>query len=93
MKNVFPEGTINVTYKRGKSLRELISPSLFPQAQGDSPSMLSTCKASRCDICQIFLVCKYEFTSKVTGRKDKVRGKLDCNSLNVILPNKLLALW
>ena len=25
MKNIFPEGTINVTYKRGKSLRELIS--------------------------------------------------------------------
>ena len=30
MKNIFPEGSINITYKRGKSLRELISPSMFP---------------------------------------------------------------
>ena len=36
MKNVCPEGTINVIYKRDKSLRELISPSLFPQAQVSS---------------------------------------------------------
>ena len=27
MKNIFPEGSINITYKRGKSLREFISPS------------------------------------------------------------------
>ena len=26
MKNIFPEGNINITYRRGKSLRELISP-------------------------------------------------------------------
>ena len=26
MKNIFPEGSINITYRRGKSLRELISP-------------------------------------------------------------------
>ena len=25
MKNLFPEGSINITYKRGKSLRELFS--------------------------------------------------------------------
>ena len=33
MKNIFPEGSIYVTYKRGKNLREFISPSMFPQAQ------------------------------------------------------------
>ena len=27
----FPSNTINVTYKRGKNLREVISPSLFPR--------------------------------------------------------------
>ena len=32
-KNIFPQGIINVTYKRDKSLRELISLSLFPQTQ------------------------------------------------------------
>ena len=41
MKNIFPEGSINVTYKRGKSLRELISPSVFPQAQVESHSVVS----------------------------------------------------
>ena len=41
MKNIFPEGSINITYKRGKSLRELISPSLFPQAQVESHSIVS----------------------------------------------------
>ena len=30
MKNILPEGSTNITYKRGKSLRELISPSMFP---------------------------------------------------------------
>ena len=83
MKNVFPEGSINVTYKRGKSLRELISPSLFPQAKNDTQSMVSKC-GSRCDICNNFLVCSNEFRCKVTGKTYKVRGKLNCNSHNVI---------
>ena len=83
MKDVFPEGTINVTYKRGENLRVLISPSLFPQAKSDTPSMVSKCN-SRCDICQKFLACKNEFKCKVTGKTYKVRGNLNCNSLNVV---------
>ena len=31
MLKIFPSNTINVTYKRGKNLREFISPSLFPR--------------------------------------------------------------
>ena len=31
MPKMFPSNTINVTYKRGKNLREVISPSLFPR--------------------------------------------------------------
>ena len=31
MKKVFPEGTIKVTYRRGKCLKELMSPSLYPR--------------------------------------------------------------
>ena len=49
MKNIFPEGSINITYKRGKSLRELISPSMFPQAPVESHSVVSRCKSKRCD--------------------------------------------
>ena len=52
MKNIFPEGAINVTCKRGKSLRKLIFPSMFLQAQVKSHSMVSKCKSKRCDICQ-----------------------------------------
>ena len=51
MKNIFPEGSINITYRRGKSLRELISPSMFPQAQVESHFIVSKCKSKRCDIC------------------------------------------
>ena len=84
MKNMFPEGSINITYKRGKSLRELIFPSIFPQAQVQSRSIVSKCKSERCDICQNCFVCKDEFTCTVTGKTYKVRGKLFCTSSNVI---------
>ena len=84
MKNIFPEGSINITYKRGKSLRELIFPSMFPQAQVESRSIVSKCKSKRCDICQNCFVCKDEFTCTVTGKTYKVRGKLCCTSSNVI---------
>ena len=84
MKNIFPEGSINITYKRGKSLRELISASMFPQAQVESRSIVSKCKSKRCDICQNCFVCKNEFTCTVTGKTYKVRGKLCCTSSNVI---------
>ena len=84
MKNIFPEGSINITYKRGKSLRELISASMFPQAQVESRSIVSKCKPKRCDICQNHLVCKNEFTCTATGKTYKVRGKLCCTSSNVI---------
>ena len=55
MKNIFPEGGINITYKRGKSLREFISPSMFPQTQVEPHSVVSKCKSKRCDICQNYL--------------------------------------
>ena len=87
MKNIFPEGTINVIYKsmlHGKSLREFISASMFPQAQVESHYMVSKCKSKRYDICPNYLVCKNEFMSTVTGQTYKVTGKLCCTSSNVI---------
>ena len=84
MKTVFPDGTINVTYKRGKCLKELISSSLFPPSSTGNESMVSKCNARRCDICENFLVSKNEFSSTVTGKKYKVRGNLSCKSLNVV---------
>ena len=73
MKNIFPEGSINITYKRVKGLRELISPSIFPQTQAESHSIVSKCKSKRCDICQNYLVCKNEFTCTITGKTYNVR--------------------
>ena len=40
IKKILPEGSINITYKRGKSSRELISPSMFPQVQVESHSIV-----------------------------------------------------
>ena len=84
MKNIFPEGIINVTYKKGKSLREFISASMFPQAQVESHYMVSKCKSKRCDICPNYSVYKNEFMSTATGHTYKATGKLCCTSSNVI---------
>ena len=75
IKNIFPEGSTSVTSKIGKSLRELISLSMFPQAQVESHSMVSKCKSKRCDICQNFLVCKNKFVCTVSDKLFTVRGK------------------
>ena len=83
MNAIFPEGSINITYKRGKSLKELISPSIFPQPINETESKVSKC-GCRCDICDNFLVISNEFTCSATGKKYKVRGKLTCKSENVI---------
>ena len=53
----FPSNTINVTYKRGKNLRELISPSLFPRVHNQHSSSSEKCQ-KRCDIV-LSLSCLY----------------------------------
>ena len=45
--------------------------------------MVSKCR-KKCDICNNFLVCRNEFTCKVTGKTYKTRGNLSCNSANVV---------
>ena len=80
----FPSNTINVTYKRGKNLRELISPSLFPRVHNQDSSS-SKKYQNRCDICTNFLVASTEFTCFATKRKYEVKGILKCTSKNVIL--------
>ena len=52
MKKVFPEGTLSVTYRIGKRLKELISPSLYPRTVTVSVSSVSKCNDSRCSICK-----------------------------------------
>ena len=84
MKKVFPEGTVSVTYRRGKCLKELISPSLYPRTVTEYASRVSKCNESRCDICKNYVVFKNEFTCTVTGKTYKVRRDLTCKSDNVV---------
>ena len=79
----FPSNTINVTYKRGKNLRELISPSLFPRVHNQHSSSSEKCQ-KRCDIRTNFLVPSTEFTGFATKSKYKVKDILKCTSKNVI---------
>ena len=51
MLQIFPENTINVTYKRNKNLKELISPSLFPKVIKENNCPIEKC-SRRCDICK-----------------------------------------
>ena len=83
MLKIFPSNTINVTYKRGKNLRELISPSLFPRVHNQHSSFSENCR-KRCDIWTDFLVASAEFTCLATKRKYKGKGILKCTSKDVI---------
>ena len=84
MKKVFPEGTISVTYKRRKRLKELIFALLYPGTVTESASRFSKSNESRCDIRKNCMVFKNEFTCTATGKTYKVRDDLTCKSDNVI---------
>ena len=55
MLGIFPENTINVTYKRNKNLKELISPSLIPKIIRENNCSIDKC-SRRCDICKKFSI-------------------------------------
>ena len=82
MLQIFPENTVNVTYRRNKNLKELISPSLFPRTIKENNCSIEKCNR-RCDICKNFLVLSTEFTCHATKRKYKI-GFLICNAKNII---------
>ena len=53
MLRIFPENTINVTYKRNKNLKELMSPSFLPKIIKENNCSIEKC-SRRHDICKIF---------------------------------------
>ena len=55
MKLAFPKGAMKATYRRGKNLKEMISPSLFLIKTSQTPSSMSKCD-KRCDLCSNYLV-------------------------------------
>ena len=84
MKKVVPEGTISITYRRGKCLKERISPLLYPRTVTESTSRVTKCNKSRCDIRKNYMLFKNKFTCTVTGKTYKVRDDLTCKSDNVV---------
>ena len=79
MLQIFPENTVNVTYRQNKKLKELISPSLFPETIKENNCSIKKCNR-RCNICKKFLVLSTEFTYHATKRQYKIRGFLTCNT-------------
>ena len=49
MLQIFPENTVNVTYRQNKNLRDLISPSLFPRTIKENNCSIEKCNR-RCNI-------------------------------------------
>ena len=80
MKMVFLEKAI---YKRGKNLKEILSPSSFPSTKNLIVGSISTCN-KRCHIRTNFMVFHTTFKCTAAGKYYKVKGTLSCNSLNVV---------
>ena len=80
--NFLPQGSINVVYKRNNSLKEMLSPSLYPVKRITRTSSIVSC--NNCDICKHYLVVCNSFKCSVTNKKYYIKGDLHCNSTNVV---------
>ena len=83
MLQFFPENIVNVTYRRNKNLKELISPFLFPRTVKENKASIEKCNR-RCDIYKNIFVLSTEFTCRATKRKYNIRGFLICNTKSII---------
>ena len=82
LKELFPASAFNTIYRRNKNLKELLSPSLFPNRKSTKSNSIISCNS--CDICNNYMIFENMFTCTVTGQKYFVKGELHCNSCNVI---------
>ena len=73
MLQIFPENTVNVTYRQNKISKELISLSLFPRTTKENNCSIKKCNR-RWDICESLLVVSTEFACHATKHKHKIRG-------------------
>ena len=69
-------------YRREKNLKEILSPSLFLSNAKQVENSITSCKKR--DTCKNFIVSDTKFKYKVTGRVYNIRGKLACNTPNVV---------
>ena len=72
MKIAYPEKSIKAIYKRGKNLKEILSPSSFPSTKSLIVGSISSCNRRRDDICTNFMVFGNTFTCTATGKYYKV---------------------
>ena len=82
MKKIFPPNTMKTLHWRKTNLKEILSPFLFPPKPKQIKNYITSC--NKCDICKNFFVSDTKFKCKVTGRVYNIRGKLTCNSPNVV---------
>ena len=82
MKKIFAPNTIKTLYRREKNLKENLSPSLFSSKAKQIENSITSC--NKCNICKNFLVSDTKFKCKVTGRVYNIRGKLTCDTPNVV---------
>ena len=82
LKELFPASAFNTIYRRNKNLKELLSPSLYPNRKSTKSNSIISCNS--CDICKNYMVFENMFTCTVTGKKYFVKGELHYNSCNVI---------
>ena len=73
MLQIFPENTVNVTYRRNKNLAELILPYLFPRTVKENNCSIEKCNRSS-DFIKKKFVLSTEFACHATKHKYEIRG-------------------
>ena len=81
LKTLFPKDCFSNIYKRNKSLKELIVPSIYSNKINTKTSCITSC--NNCDICKNYMVFDKTFNCTVTGKSYFRRGQLNCKSINV----------
>ena len=74
LKKIFPASTFNTIYRRNKNLKELLSPSPYPNGKSTKNNSIINCNI--CDICKNNMVFENMFTCTVTGKKYFIEGEL-----------------
>ena len=82
LKEFFPTNGFNTIYKSKKNLKELLSPSVFPNRKSTKSNSIISCNSY--DICNNYMVFEIMFTCAVTGKKYFVKDELHSNSCNFI---------
>ena len=75
MKVVFPEKSIKAIYKRGKNLKETLSPSSFPSTKNLIVGLISNCNSNSVNV--VYLItrqrCKLQYVGSAITFKERFR--------------------